>query len=174
MVSAIHQCELAIGVHMSPPSSTSLPPHLPPLGCHRVPALHSLHHTANSHWLSTSHMVMYMFQCYSLTSSHRLLTPLYPKVCSLCLCLLCCPASRIISIVFLDSMCAQSVQSCWLFATLWAVACQASLSFEFSRHEYWSVAILSSSGYSQPRNQIIPTSPALQVGYLPLSHPGSP
>ena len=26
----------------------------------------------------------------------------------------------------------------WLFATLWTVACQASLSMKFSRQEYWS------------------------------------
>ena len=88
---------------MSPPSSTSLPPHPTPLGCHRVPALCSLHHTANSHWLSTLHMVMYMFQRCSLKSSHPLLLPLSPKVCSLRLCLLCCPARRIISTIFLDS-----------------------------------------------------------------------
>ena len=33
----------------------------------------------------------------------------------------------------------QSSFSCvWLSATLWTVACQAPLSMEFSRHEYWS------------------------------------
>ena len=26
----------------------------------------------------------------------------------------------------------------WLFVTLWTIACQASLSLEFSRQEYWS------------------------------------
>ena len=26
----------------------------------------------------------------------------------------------------------------WLFAALWIVACQAPLSMEFSRQEYWS------------------------------------
>ena len=31
---------------------------------------------------------MYMFQCYSLNSSHLLLPPLCPQVCSLCLCLM--------------------------------------------------------------------------------------
>ena len=35
-------------------------------------------------------------------------------------------------------LCAGSLQSC-LFVTLWAVACQASLSGWFSRQEYWSV-----------------------------------
>ena len=49
-------------------------------------------------------MVMYLFQCYSLKSSHPLILPLSPKVCSLCLCLLCWPACRIISTIFLDSI----------------------------------------------------------------------
>ena len=33
---------------------------------------------------------------------------------------------------------AQWLQSCPLFATLWAVAHQVSLSMEFSKHEYWN------------------------------------
>jgi len=82
---------------LEPPSH--LPPHPTPLGGHRAPALGSLYHTANSHWLSIHiHMFMYMFQCYSLKSSHPFLSPLCSKVC-----LLCCPANRIISIIFLDS-----------------------------------------------------------------------
>ena len=32
----------------------------------------------------------------------------------------------------------QSLSRVWLFATLWAVACQAPLSMGFSRQEYWS------------------------------------
>ena len=54
---------------------------------------------ANSHWLSVLHMVIYMFQCPSLHSSHPLLSPLCPQVCSLCLHLHCCLASRIISTI---------------------------------------------------------------------------
>ena len=30
------------------------------------------------------------------------------------------------------------IQSCPIFATPWTVACQAPLSMEFSRQEYWS------------------------------------
>ena len=56
-----------------------LPPQLIPSGCHRTPALRAMHHTSNSHWLSILHMVMYMFQCYTLKSSHPLLLPLSPK-----------------------------------------------------------------------------------------------
>ena len=50
LVSAIHQHESAIGIHMSLPSWTFLhfPPHPPPLGI------------ANSHWLPTLHVVMCM------------------------------------------------------------------------------------------------------------------
>ena len=55
------------------------PPQLIPSGCHRALALRAMHHTSNSHWLSILHMVMYMFQCYSLKSSHPLLLPLSPK-----------------------------------------------------------------------------------------------
>ena len=72
-----------------------LPTSLPAPGGHRGLALGALGHTSNSHWLSVLHMVTYMFQCYSLESSHSL--PLCPKVCSLCLCLLYCPTHRIIS-----------------------------------------------------------------------------
>ena len=60
-------------LHFEPPCH--LPPHPTPLGCHRVPGLSSLYHTANSHWLSILHMVMYMFQCYSFRSSLPLLPP---------------------------------------------------------------------------------------------------
>ena len=52
---------------------------------------------------------MYMFQCYSLKSSHPLL-PLSPRVCSLRLCLLCCPACRVIGTIFLNSICMRYIQ----------------------------------------------------------------
>ena len=72
------------------------PPHSIPLGCPRALALCALLHASNLHWSSILHMVIYMFQCYSLKSSHPCLLPLSPKVCSLLLCLLCCPACRIL------------------------------------------------------------------------------
>ena len=49
-------------------------------------------------------MVVSMFPRYSPRSSHRLLPPLCPQVCPLCLLLHCCPASRFISTIFLDSI----------------------------------------------------------------------
>ena len=43
-----------------------------------------------------THMRIYMFQCYSLRSSHPRPLPQSPKVCSLHLCLFCCLAHRIV------------------------------------------------------------------------------
>ena len=59
-----------------------------------------------------------------------------------------------------------------LFATAWAVACQAPLSMEFSRQEYWSVLPLPSPG-DLPDPGIKPKSPALRAESLPLSHQDS-
>ena len=61
LVSAIRRHESAIGIYMFPPSQ--LLPHPTTLGYHRASDLSSMHHTANSHWLSVLHTVMYMFQC---------------------------------------------------------------------------------------------------------------
>ena len=89
---------------MSFPSWTSLPSPTPshPSRLSQRSDLISVHNTANSHWLSVLHMIIYMFQCSSLNSSHPLLPPLCPQVCSLCLCLFCCPANSFISIIFLE------------------------------------------------------------------------
>ena len=46
------------------------PSHPTSLHCHTALALGSPSHTANSHWLPILHMLMYMFQCYFLKSSH--------------------------------------------------------------------------------------------------------
>ena len=59
------------------------------------------------------------------------------------------------------------------FATPWTVARQAPLSMGFSRQEYWSELPFPSQG-DLPDPGIKPTSPALQVDSLPLSHLGSP
>ena len=54
VISAVYQHGSAIGIRMShalEPSS-HLPPQPTSLDCHKTLALSSLHHTANSHWLS--------------------------------------------------------------------------------------------------------------------------
>ena len=60
---------------MSLSSRTSLPSPTPshPSRLSRALSLSSLPHAANSQQVSTLHMVMCMFQCYSLSSSHPVL-----------------------------------------------------------------------------------------------------
>ena len=50
-----------------------------------------------------SHQGSFCFHA-TLNTSHTLLPLLCPQVCSLCLHLLCCPANRFISTIFLDSI----------------------------------------------------------------------
>ena len=70
-----------------PPSH--IPLHPIPMGCPSAPTLSALFHESNLNWISISHMVICMFQCYSLKSSNPQLFPQSPKVCSLYLCLFC-------------------------------------------------------------------------------------
>ena len=88
--------------HPEPPFH--LPPDPIPLGCPRAWALGALLHALNLHWSSILYVVMHMFQCYSLKSSHTCILLMSPKVCSLHLCLLCCPVCSIISTIFLNSI----------------------------------------------------------------------
>ena len=102
----IHWHESATGVHVSliPKPSSYFPPHPMPLGCPSVLALSSLFHVSDLDWLSISHMIIYMFQCYSLKSSHPCLLPQSPKVCSLYLCLFHCLIYKVIITIFLNSI----------------------------------------------------------------------
>ena len=63
--------------HPEPPSQ--LPPHPIPQGHPSAPALSTLSHASNQDWRSVSHMIIYMFQCYSLKSSHPRLLPQSPQ-----------------------------------------------------------------------------------------------
>ena len=73
--------------HPEPPSH--LPPYPIPLGCPRALALGALLHALNLRWSSILHMVIYMFQCYSLISCHPCPLPHSPKACSVSLFLSC-------------------------------------------------------------------------------------
>ena len=99
--------ESAMGVHVSlhPQPPSHLPPHPIHLDYPSAPALSVLFHALNLDWPSISHMVICMFQCYSLKSSHPHLPPQSPKVCSLHLCLFCCLTYRVIITIFLNSIC---------------------------------------------------------------------
>ena len=88
----------------SGPPLSHLPPHPIPGAHPSAPALSTLSHASNLDWRSVSHMVIYMFQCYFLKSSHPYLLPQGPKFCSLHLCLFCCLAYRVIVIIFLNSI----------------------------------------------------------------------
>ena len=81
-----------------PPTSL---PNPTPLGCPRALALVALLHASSLHWSSILHLVICMFQCNSLKSSHPHLPPQSPKVCSLHLCPFCCPACFIYSSFYL-------------------------------------------------------------------------
>ena len=98
----MHQHKSALGIHMSPPSGALLP--LPassnPSGLSQstgfgLPGLYMESTLATNFTYGNV-----MFQCYSPKSSHRLI----PSLCPKCLCPLCCPASRIINTIFLDSI----------------------------------------------------------------------
>ena len=86
---AIHWHDSAMDAHVSP-DLNPLPLPSPPisLGCPNAPAFSAPLHASNFHWSSILHKVIYMFQCYSLKSSHPRLLPQCPKVCSLHLCFL--------------------------------------------------------------------------------------
>ena len=58
-------------------------------------------------------------------------------------------------------------------ATPWTVACQAPLSMEFSRQEYWSGLPFPSPG-GLPDPGIKPRSPALEADALTSEPPGKP
>ena len=114
-------------LHFEPPR---LPPHPILLGCHST----SFVCPASCIRLSlviVLHMVIYMFQCYSLKSPHPLL-PLSPKVCSLLLCLLCCPVHRIVNIIFLDS-----IHICWYTVFVFSLSDLTSLCVIGSRFNHF-------------------------------------
>ena len=84
VVFAIHSHESATGVHASPVLNRAPPP---PSASHPSELSQCIGfaplHASNLDWSSVSHMVIYMFQCYSLKSSHPRLLLQSPKVCFL-------------------------------------------------------------------------------------------
>ena len=88
-------------VYMYPPDSEThfhLPPHPIPMCCPRAP---DFWYPASCTELALAIYFTYIFQCYYLKSSHSHFLTLSPKSL-LHLCLLCCPACRIVVTVFLN------------------------------------------------------------------------
>ena len=74
-------------------------------------------------------------------------------------------------------MCVRMLSCVWLFVTLWSIACQAPLSMEFPRREYWSGLLFPFSRDLPPTQGSNPRLLHLlhwQVGSLPLAPPGKP
>ena len=104
VVFAIHWHESAMDVHVSPSRSPLLPPspsHLS--GSSQCTSPEHLSHASSLGWWSVSPLIVYLFQCYSLRTSHPCLLPQSPKVCSVYLCLFFCSAYRVIINIFLKS-----------------------------------------------------------------------
>ena len=68
-------------MYMCSPSWPSLSPPSPshPSGSSQCTGPKHLSHVLNLDWWSVSHMIIYVFQCYSLKSSHPCLLPQSPK-----------------------------------------------------------------------------------------------
>ena len=67
----------------------------------------------------------------------------------------------------------ESLSCVQLFVTPWTITCQAPLSMEFYRKEYWSgLPIFSPKDFPNPG--IEPRSPVLQAYSLPSEPPGKP
>ena len=102
-------------VYMCSPSWTPLPPPSPyhPSGLSQCTSPE--HPTSCLDWQSISHMIIYVFQCYSLKSSHPCLLSQSPTVCSLPLCLFCCLTYRVIITTFLNTICINIPYWCFSF-----------------------------------------------------------
>ena len=72
-----------------------------------------------------------------------------------------------------DGVIWKSLSHVWLFAIPWTVGCQAPLSTEFSRQEYWSGEPFPSPG-DLPNPGIKPRSPSLQEDSLRSEPPQKP
>ena len=96
-----------------PDGSEEAAVHPIPLGHSSAPALGTLSHALKLDWWSVSHMIIYMFQCSSLKSSHPQLLPQGPKVCSLRLS--CCLAHRVVYFINLASQKQNEENSSLLF-----------------------------------------------------------
>ena len=97
-------------IYMCSPSLSPLPPPSTS-GSSQCTSPEHLSHASDLGWWSVSSLIVYLFQCYSLKTSHSRLLPQSPKVCSIHLYLFFCFAYWIIVTIFLNSiyMCQHTV-----------------------------------------------------------------
>ena len=88
--------------HPNPPFPPPSPSH--PSGSSQCTSSEHLSHASNLGWWSVSPLIVYLFQCYFLRTSHPCLLPQSLKVCSVHLCLFFCFAYRVIITIFLNSI----------------------------------------------------------------------
>ena len=102
-------------IYIYSPSRSPLPPPSPPnpSGSSQCTSPEHLSHASNLGWWSVSPLIIYMFPCCSLETSHPCLLPQSPKVCSVHLCLFLCFAYRVIITIFLNS-----IYTCWSLYTI--------------------------------------------------------
>ena len=92
--------------YMCSPSRSPHPPPSPhhPSGSSQCTSPEHLSHASNLDWQSVSPLLVYLFQCCSLRTSHPRLLPQNLKVCSVHLCLFFCFAYRVVVTIFLNSI----------------------------------------------------------------------
>ena len=92
-------------IYMYSPSRSPLLPPSPshPSGSSQCTSPKHLSHGSNLGWQSVSPLILYLFQCYSLRTSHPHILPQSSKVCSVHLCLFFCFAYSVIITIFLNS-----------------------------------------------------------------------
>ena len=91
-------------IYMCSPSRSPLPPPSPshPSGSSQCTSPEHPSHASNLGWWSVSPLIVHLFQCCSLRTSHPRLLPQSPKVCSVHLCLFFCFAYRVIITILLN------------------------------------------------------------------------
>ena len=88
--------------HSEPPSY--LDPHPILLGHPSAPTPSIQYYASNLDWQLISYMILYMFQCHSLRSSHPRPLSQSPKDCSIYQCIFGCLVHRVTVTIFLSSI----------------------------------------------------------------------
>ena len=165
-------------LHVSPILIPLPPPSAPhPSGSSQCTSPEHLSHTSNLDWRSVSPLIIYMFQCYSLRTSHPHLLPQSPKVCS----------KGSFFLLVLNSLCrtwgkstrmhvcmhAQSLSCVQLFATPWTVATRLLCLWNSPGKKAGVGCYFLHQGIFQTQ-ELNPHLLLWQADSLPMSHQGSP